>query len=120
MEWDPENVLLYYQSHFQIEFLYRNGKQHTGLNNSRLRSENKLHFQFNASLTSINVTKTVTYINILKNERCAFSMADIKTMNHDSLMLTRFFDVFGIYHTLSKIRTISNNLYYTALWLFKN
>jgi len=54
---DPSDVLLYYHSRFQIEFLYRDGKQHTGLNDSQARSENKLHFQFKASLTSINIAK---------------------------------------------------------------
>jgi hypothetical protein len=93
---DPNDVLLYYHSRFQIEFLYRDGKQHTGLGDSQARSENKLHFQFNASLTSINIAKTIHWLSIPKNERGAFSMADIKTMNHNILMLNRFFDVFGV------------------------
>ena len=93
---DPKDVLQYYQSRFQIEFLYRDGKQHTGLNDSQARSENKLHFQFNASLTSINIAKAVHWLSIPKEKRGAFSMSDIKTMNHNALMLNRFFDVFGI------------------------
>jgi len=96
VDMDPKDVLLYYHSRFQIEFLYRDGKQHTGLNDSQARSENKLHFQFNASLTSINIAKAVHWLSIPKDQRCAFSMSDIKTMNHNILMLNRFFDVFGI------------------------
>jgi hypothetical protein len=96
VDMDPKEVLLYYHSRFQIEFLYRDGKQHTGLNDSQARSENKLHFQFNASLTSINIAKAVHWLSIPKEQRGAFSMADIKTMNHNVLMLNRFFDVFGI------------------------
>jgi hypothetical protein len=41
------NLLSYYQTRFQIEFLYRDGKQHTGLNDWEARSQNKLDFQFN-------------------------------------------------------------------------
>ncbi len=93
---DPNDVLLYYHSRFQIEFLYRDGKQHTGLNDSQARSENKLHFQFNASLTSINIAKEIHWLRIPKEQRGAFSMTDIKTKNHNVLMLNRFFDVFGI------------------------
>ncbi|MBE9519056.1 MAG: transposase [Bacteroidetes bacterium] len=93
---DPQDVLLYYRSRFQIEFLYRDGKQHTGMNDSQARSENKLHFQFNASLTSINIAKAIHWLSIPKQDRGAFSMSDIKTMNHNILMLNRFFDVFGI------------------------
>lgn len=85
-----------YRSGFQIEFLYRDGKQHTGLNDSLSRNENKLHFWFNASLTSINIAKAVHWLYIPKENRGAFSMADIKTMNHNVLMLTRFCDVFCI------------------------
>ena len=96
VDMDPKDVLLYYHSRFQIEFLYRDGKQHTGLNDSQARSENKLHFQFNASLTSINIAKAVHWLSIPKEQRGAFSMSDIKTMNHNVLMLNRFFDVFGI------------------------
>lgn len=93
---DPLEILLYYKSRFQIEFLYRDGKQHTGLNDSQARSENKLHFQFNASLTALNIAKVTHWLSIPKDQRGAFSMADIKTMNHNILMINRFFDVFGI------------------------
>ena len=93
---DPSEVLIYYHSRFQIEFLYRDGKQHTGLNDSQARSENKLHFQFNASLTSINIAKAIHWLSIPKEVRGAFSMSDIKTMNHNTLLLKRFIDVFGI------------------------
>ena len=93
---DASDVLLYYQSRYQIEFLYRDGKQHTGLNDSQARSENKLHFQFNASLTSINIAKVVHWLSLPKEDRKAFSMSDIKTMNHNTLLLKRFIDVFGI------------------------
>jgi len=100
---NPADILLYYQSRYQIEFLYRNGKQHTGLNDSQARSENKLHFQFNASLTSINIAKAIHWLNIprecrgaLTSSQARFPMSDIKTMNHNILLLNRFFGVFGI------------------------
>jgi len=54
---DALEILDCYQSRFQIEFLYRDGKQHTGLTDSQARSENKLNFQFNAALTAINIAK---------------------------------------------------------------
>ena len=44
VDMDPKDIQQYYHSRFQIEFLYRDGKQHTGLNDSQARSENKLHF----------------------------------------------------------------------------
>lgn len=92
----PADVLLYYRNRFQIEFLYRDAKQHTGLIDAQARSENKLNFHFNASLTAINLAKAIHWLSIPKQLRPAFSMSDIKTMNHNILMLNRFFSVFGI------------------------
>ena len=89
-------ILRYYKKRFQIEFLYRDGKQHTGLNDCQARSENKLHFHFNASLTAINLAKVEHWLSIPKENRGAFSMSDIKTMYHNTLMLERFIDLFAV------------------------
>ncbi len=93
---DALEILRYYKNRFQIEFLYRDGKQHTGLNDCQARSKNKLHFQFNASLTAINLAKVEYWLSIPKNERAAFSMSDIKTMYHNALLLERFIKVFAV------------------------
>ncbi len=89
-------VLQYYKNRFQIEFLYRDGKQHTGLNDCQARSENKLHFHFNASLSAINLAKVEHWLSVPKQERGAFSMSDVKTMYHNTLLLERFIDVFAV------------------------
>lgn len=89
-------ILRYYKNRFQIEFLYRDGKQHIGLNDCQARSENKLHFHFNASLTAINLAKAEHWLSVPKQDRGAFSMSDIKTMYHNSLLLERFIDVFAV------------------------
>ncbi len=81
---------------FQIEFLYLDGKQHTGLNDCQARSENKLDFHFNASLTAINLAKITSWLNIPVEQRKTFSMSDIKTINNNTLQLNMFFDKFGI------------------------
>ena len=52
-----EQIVRYYQSRFQIEFLYRDAKQFTGLNSFQARSESKLDFHFNATLTAVNLAK---------------------------------------------------------------
>ena len=90
------DIFKIYKSRFQIEFLYRDGKQHTGLNDSQARSKNKLHFHFNASLTAINLAKIKYWISIPKEKRTAFSMANVKTLHHNSLLLERFIHLFAI------------------------
>jgi len=93
---DASEILQFYRSRFQIEFLYRDAKQHTGLNDCQARSENKLDFHFNASLTAINIAKITHWLSISKEDRKSFSMTDIKTINHNALQLNLFFDKFGI------------------------
>lgn len=57
---DWKEVLEFYRLRFQIEFLYRDAKQFTGLNHCEARSKNKLDFHWNMSLTAINIEKNCT------------------------------------------------------------
>jgi hypothetical protein len=109
---DALEILDCYQSRFQIEFLYRDGKQHTGLTDSQARSQNKLNFHFNAALTAINIAKVEHWLSVPKEVRKQFSMADIKTMNHNRLLLERFIDVFGVNAYSAKNRNLVNELIY--------
>jgi hypothetical protein len=90
LEMEAPDIIKYYRSRFQIEFLYRDGKQHTGLEHSQARSTNKLHFHFNTSLTSINIARVCHWLSLPKEKREAFSMADVKTLYHNMLLIERF------------------------------
>jgi len=50
LKMDGMKIVSYYRSRFQIEFLYRDAKQHCGLEDCQAKSENKLNFHFNAAL----------------------------------------------------------------------
>ena len=112
LEMDASDIIKYYRSRFQIEFLYRDGKQHTGLEHSQARSENKLHFHFNTALTSINIARVCHWLNLPKEKREAFSMADVKTLYHNMLLLQRFIDVFAINPNKTKNQDIVKELIY--------
>lgn len=56
-EMDPLEILKIYRTRFQIEFLYRDAKQHTSLTKYEAMSKEKLDFHINASLTAINLAK---------------------------------------------------------------
>ena len=66
---DAELIFKYDQSLFQIEFLYRDAKQHTGLTDCHARSENELNFQFNLALSAINVAKVGHRLPLPKEKR---------------------------------------------------
>ena len=54
---DALTIYRYYKARFQIEFLFRDAKQFTGLTDCQARDANRLHFHFNASLTALNIAK---------------------------------------------------------------
>jgi len=61
------------------------------LNQCQARNLSKLKFNFNASLTAVNVAKLVA-----KEKGISFSMASLKTMMHNAFLLQRFICVSGI------------------------
>lgn len=110
---DWKDILKMYIQRFQIEFLYRDAKQFTGLNDCEARSINKLNFHWNMSLTTVNIAKIATWISKKdKNlkESPAFSMSDAKTMCYNNLLLSRFISMFGINPKLAKNKSIIKQL----------
>ena len=104
-----EKIVRYYRSRFQIEFLYRDAKQFTGLTNCQARSENKLDFHFNATLTAVNLAKQDWLSNKSKVDK-PFSMSDYKTMYNNTLMLERFMCMFAINPNTPKNQKIVKEL----------
>ena len=100
-----KKIVQYYRSRFQIEFLYRDAKQHCGLTNCQARSENKLNFHFNAALTAVNLAK-IEWLNTRNSSDEQFSMTNIKTMYNNELLLKTFIQRFGINPNTNKNRTI--------------
>lgn len=104
-----ELIYLYYKSRFQIEFLYRDAKQHCGLNHCQGRSENKLHFHFNASLTTVSLAKAAYYLPMEKDNRPSFSMSDVTTLYANKIMADRIFSNLDLDLSCRKIRRIYKN-----------
>ena len=102
-------IYQYYRIRFQIEFLFRDAKQFTGLNHCQARSENKIHFHTNAALTAIGVAKIAHYFGD-KHKQTPFSIADIKTSYFNELMLNLFFSNLKIQPELIKNKTVINKL----------
>ena len=72
-------VCRYYKARFQIEFLFRDAGYHVGLTHWQGRSEKKLHFYFNASLTIANIAKTAQYLSEKTENSGYISLTDITT-----------------------------------------
>ncbi|MDA3906793.1 MAG: transposase [Bacteroidales bacterium] len=110
-----ELIYRYYKGRFQIEFLFRDAKQFAGLTHSQARSENKLHFHFNASLTAVSIAKAIYYLPLEKHLRKSFSMSDVKTLHLNKIVADRIFSNLDLDRSCEKI----NQVYWDALWLGK-
>ena len=53
----PDTLYHLYRARFQIEFLFRDAKQHLGLNHCQARSSTRLHFHFNVILAALTWAK---------------------------------------------------------------
>ena len=53
------SCLQYYKGRFQIDFLFSNAKQFTGLTHSQARSESKLHFHFDTMIKAVFIAKVI-------------------------------------------------------------
>ncbi len=86
-----KDVLDIYRTRFQLEFCFRDSKQHTGLTHCQSTSINKLAFSFNASLTSVNLAKAAC-----KSLGLPFSITTCQSVMHNAFLLERFICVSGI------------------------
>ena len=107
---DGAEALHMYQCRFQIEFLYRDAKQHAGLSHCQARSKEKIHFHLNTALTAVSLAKAAHHLNIPVEQRRAFSMADIKTLYANDLILNRFIATFGKDLNMNKINHLRERI----------
>jgi hypothetical protein len=101
----------YYKARFQQEFLIRDAKQFTGLQDCQARSVNKLEYHWNTSLTAINIAKFEHWLDASKHQQQPFSMADVKTLYHNQLLIERFFTIFPEVAELTKNNPKIKELY---------
>ena len=97
-----KNIYQYYKARFQIEFLFRDAKQFTGLTHCQARSKNKIHFHVNTSLSAVSVAKIAHFIHRDKTDFKTFSISDIKTAYLNEKMLDLFLSNFEINAKLDK------------------
>ena len=86
---DALSLYRYYQARFQIEFLFRDAKQFTGLGDCQARSEQALYNHFNASFTALNLLKWQD--RQMSPQRTPISIASWKRRCFNVLFMERIF-----------------------------
>ena len=111
----PDGLLIYkyYKARFQIEFLFRDAKQYTGLTHCQARSENKLHFHFNCPLTSVSLAKA-DFFDKVENQGAPFSMRNITDYYSAELFLNRILSKLDIQLSSEKFNFDYEELLNTA------
>jgi Transposase DDE domain len=104
----PEKILQYYRQRYQIEFLFRDAKNFAGLEDCQARSESKLHFHVNASLSSVSLAKALHYLNVPKEERDSFSMTDVKVMYFNQFITDFIFSKLALDMSCEKYKSLYN------------
>ncbi len=95
LELDAVTLFYMYKARFQIEFIFRDAKQFTGLADAQTRNAQRLHFHFNASLTTLNIAKIEQRKAQSGDQPMVYSIASVKACYFNELFLQRFFSTFG-------------------------
>ena len=90
-----------YKARFQIEFLFRDAKQFTSLNACQARSQAKLHFHFNASMSALTLGKLEPRQQS-GNAQSGFSMVSVKRRAFNQHLLERISRHLAQGHSLDK------------------
>ena len=93
---DAQTLATYYKARFQIEFIFRDAKQFTGLADAQTRDKKRLDFHFNASLATLNLAKIEHLQAHGDTPPKMFSMASIKACYFNSFFLEKIFSMFDL------------------------
>ncbi len=99
---DAKTVYRYYKARFQIEFIFRDAKQFTGLSDCQARRQESLDFHFNASLTALNLAKVDAYSSFGYDHDTPFSVATQKTVYFNGHFLEKVFSILDLDPNLIK------------------
>jgi hypothetical protein len=101
-----EKIIRYYQLRFQIEFLIRDAKQYTGLEECQARSETKLYNHFNLSLMTVSLMKYTCWAGLPDKSETPFSMRSIKTWFYNKFLTETIFSNLGLELNCNKIKKL--------------
>ena len=88
-------VLRLYQARFQLEFLFRDGKQHAGLTECQARNKAALDFHFNAALATVSAARAAAVAVHTDDEPFVFSLATQKQIAFNEHLMAEISAKFG-------------------------
>lgn len=89
------DVLRIYQARFQLEFLFRDGKQHAGLTECQARNKEALDFHFNAALATVSAARAAAVAAQTGDDPFVFSLATQKQIAFNEHFMAEISAKFG-------------------------
>ena len=105
-EQSAEEIVHAYRCRFQQEFIFRDAKQFSGLEEGQARDWLKIDFHLNASMTVVNLAKVAHHLSTPVEQRGAFSMSDITTAYVNERLALRILGRCGIDPNLPKMKAV--------------
>ena len=106
LELSGEKIVEYYRARFQIEFVFRDAKQHTGLGDCQSPSSEAIHTQINAAFTALNMMK-LEYRRVSGTEdESVISIESWRRKKLNQHLMERLFSHLEIDVTDKKVRRI--------------
>ena len=99
-------MIRYYKARFQIEFIFRDAKQHTGLADCQSLLAERRYTHLNASLTALNLLKLEDRLDKKTHSETVISIASWKRRKFNEELLKRIFSNLGLTLRCNKIRKI--------------
>jgi hypothetical protein len=105
-----KTVVHYYRSRFQIEFLFRDAKQHTGLTDCQARSKEAIKTHVNASMSTLNLLKMEDRKSKNSCRPTVISIASWRRRKSNQNLMRRLFHELEIDPTNKKVQAVFKEL----------
>lgn len=102
-ELEATEIVRYYRSRFQIEFLFRDARQYTGLGDCQSPKKEALTFHFNASMTALNLLKLQDREGAEKRDDHVISIQRLKIRKFNQYLIDRIISLLDFQPTSIKL-----------------
>lgn len=101
---EAKQIVHYYRSRFQIEFLFRDARQYTGLGDCQSPKKKALQFHFDASMTALNLLKLQDREGAEKRQGHVISIQRLKIRKFNQHLIDRIISLLGFQPTIIKLQ----------------
>ena len=104
------NIIRYYKARFQIEFCFRDAKQHVGFEDCQSLKSDVIEFHLNASMTTLNLMKLEDRFSCDHNNPKVISILSSKRFKYNQNFLCTISEALGLDQSCQKIRDTLKSL----------